>query len=171
MTETIWTAPPVIRPGGDTAAAEREMLPGYLAWHRNTFLSKCAGLTGEQLAARSVPPSALSLLGLVRHLAKVERTWLRIRAAGEGVDPLHGGRDVDFEGADASAAERDYAQLLEEMAAGDAAVATLDLDTAFLHDGAPMSLRMTYLHLIGEYARHNGHADLLRERIDGVTGA
>ena len=171
MTPTEWTAPSVIRPGGDTAAPERELLPGYLSWQRNTFLAKCAGLTGEQLGLRSVAPSSLSLLGLVRHLAKVERTWLRIRAAGEDVAPLHPERDSDFDGASAGSAEQDYAALVAEMASGDAAVATLDLDTVFLHEGEPMSLRMTYIHLIGEYARHNGHAALLRERIDGSVGA
>jgi uncharacterized damage-inducible protein DinB len=151
--------------------ADRPILEGYLARQRTTLLRVCAGLTGAQLAARPVPPSTLSLLGLVRHLTKVERVWLRQRVAGQDVPPLHGGPgdDTDFDRADPASAEQEVQALREEWRLADAAVAV-----PFIHEidfrGEPMSLRMVYLHLIGEYSRHNGHADLLRQAIDGVTG-
>jgi uncharacterized damage-inducible protein DinB len=157
-----WTAPEVGRPDGPLTGAERAMLQGFLDWHRATLLHKCTGLTGRQLAERTVPPSTLSLLGLVRHMAKVERTWFRRRFAGE---------PVDFEDLDPDGAAADYARLVEEWRLADAAVAGASLDDTFTHDGEVHSLRLLYLHLIQEYARHNGHADLLRERLDGVTGA
>lgn len=154
-------------------ADERPMLEGMLRWHRSTLLQRCAGLTGEQLAEASVPPSNLSLLGLIRHLAKVERTWFRQRVTGDLVAALYdpARTDVDFEELDPAGAEQDYAQLLEECRLADTAVADLGLDHTFDHGGQTYSLRLVYLHMIGEYARHNGHADLIRERVDGVTGA
>ena len=82
-----WKAPDVERPGGPSAGPERPLLQAFLDWHRATLLYKCAGLTGEQLAEHTVPPSGLSLLGLIRHMTKVERTWFRQRFAGEQVDP------------------------------------------------------------------------------------
>jgi uncharacterized damage-inducible protein DinB len=147
------------------------MLQAFLDWQRATLLYKCAGLTGEQLAERAVPPSGLSLLGLVRHLTKVERAWFRQRFAGEPVEPpFGGGKDADFADADAARAAADYARLTEEIKLADAAVANASLDDTFTHDNEVMSLRLIYLHMIEEYARHLGHADLLRERIDGATG-
>jgi hypothetical protein len=169
-----WTAPEVDRPDGPLTGDERAMLQGFLDWHRATLLHKCTGLTGRQLAERTVPPSTLSLLGLVRHMAKVERTWFRRRFAGVALDALYGGgnrRDADFEDLDPDDAAADYARLVEEWRLADAAVAGASLDDTFTHDGEVHSLRLVYLHLIQEYARHNGHADLLRERLDGVTGA
>jgi uncharacterized damage-inducible protein DinB len=149
------------------------MLQAFLDWQRATLLHKCAGLTGEQLARQTIPPSGLSLLGLVRHLTKVERVWFRRRFAGELVDlPFGDDPAVEFEGADPARAAADYARLTEEFKHADAAVANASLDDTFTHErtGEVMSLRMIYLHLIEEYARHLGHADLLREQIDGVTG-
>jgi uncharacterized damage-inducible protein DinB len=172
-----WTSPsPAVVDGliteGPMTGADRPILEGYLAWHRATLLNVCAGLTGEQLAARPVPPSTLSLLGLVRHMAKVERIWLRQRVAGQDVPPLHGGPgdDTDFHRADAACAERDVQTLLEEWRLGDEAVAAVPFTHEIDMRGETMSLRMVYVHLIGEYARHNGHADLLRQVLDGVTG-
>ncbi|RKT77985.1 uncharacterized protein DUF664 [Terracoccus luteus] len=168
-----WTAPTVTRPSGSLVADERTMLRELLQWHRETLLHKCAGLTGEQLATRSVPPSGLSLLGLLRHLRKVERIWLRTRVAGEAVEPLHGfgtGREDDFDELDPTRAQAEYEALLEEWRLADAAVEGLGLDETFEGPHGPFSLRFVHLHLIGEYARHNGHADLVRERVDGVTG-
>jgi Protein of unknown function (DUF664) len=166
-----WTAPEIERPSGSLVADEHEMLRGDLAWHRSTFLLKCAGLTGEQLAQRADPPSTLSLLGLIRHLAKVERIWFRIRFAAEQVEWLYGDYwDLDFNDLDPSRAEAEYAQLVEEMRLADAAVADAKLDDRFEWNDQEASLRFVYLHMIGEYARHNGHADLLREHTDGVTG-
>jgi len=140
-----------------------------LDWHRATLLYKCAGLTGEELARRAVEPSGLSLLGLIRHLTKVERAWFRQRFADERVEALYPGNE-DFSGIDPARAAADYARLTEEWKQADAAAANASLDDTFVHDGEPMSLRMIYLHMIEEYARHIGHADLLRERIDGQTG-
>jgi Protein of unknown function (DUF664) len=123
------------------------ILEGYLARQRATLLSVCAGLTGEQLAARPVPPSTLSLLGLVRHLAKVERVWLRQRMAGQDVPPLHGGPgdDTDFDHIDPSRAEQEVQALREEWQLADAAVAALPFthEIDFRNEG--MSLRMVYV--------------------------
>jgi uncharacterized damage-inducible protein DinB len=147
------------------------MLQAVLDWHRATLLYKCAGLTGEQLARRTVPPSGLSLLGLVRHMTKVERIWFRQRFAGEPVDaPFGSDPEAEFEAADPARAAADYARLTEEFKLVDAAVANASLDDTFTHNNEVMSLRMIYLHMIEEYARHVGHADLLREQIDGATG-
>jgi len=166
-----WKAPDVERPGGPTAGPERPMLRAVLDWHRATLLFKCAGLTGEQLAERTVPPSDLSLLGLVRHMTKVERTWFRQRFAGEPVDnPFGDDKAADFERTDPDRAAADYARLTEEFKLADAAVAHASLDDTFTHRSEVMSLRLIYLHMIEEYARHIGHADFLREQIDGATG-
>jgi uncharacterized damage-inducible protein DinB len=147
------------------------MLQAFLDWQRATLLYKCAGLTGEQLARRAFPPSGLSLLGLVRHMTKVERTWFRQRFAGEQVDNAFGADpQADFEQADPARAAADYARLTEEINHADAAAANASLDDTFTHNGEVMSLRLIYLHMIEEYARHLGHADLLREQIDGATG-
>jgi uncharacterized damage-inducible protein DinB len=168
-----WTAPPVTRPEGPLAAGERAMAEDFLAWQRATLLHKCAGLTGEQLAQRSIAYSGLSLLGLIRHLSKVERIWFRERFAGQPVERLYSTetwKDADFEDLNAERAEADYDRFLEECRLADEAVADAALDDTFTLNGQPASLRMIYLHMIEEYARHNGHADLLREGIDGVTG-
>ena len=171
MGAVTWKAPDVERPEGPLTGPERPMLQAFLDWQRATLLYKCAGLTGEQLAVRTVPPSGLSLLGLVRHMTKVERTWFRQRFAGEPVDnPFGGDKAADFEGADSARAAADYARLTEEFKLADAAVANASLDDTFTHDHEVMSLRLIYLHMIEEYARHLGHADLLREQIDGATG-
>lgn len=168
-----WLAPTPTPVDGPTSGDDRLMLEGYLAWQRSTLLSICAGLTGDQLALRPMPPSTLSLLGMVRHLAKVERTWFRQRAAGLPIEPFYDpalGKDHDFEDGDAVEAEAAFLALQAEWVLGDAAVAALPFDHEFDNRGETWSLRMVYVHLIGEYARHNGHADLLRQGIDGVTG-
>jgi uncharacterized damage-inducible protein DinB len=171
MGAVTWKAPDIERPEGPLTGPERPMLQAFLDWQRATLLYKCAGLTGEQLARRTVPPSSLSLLGLVRHMTRVERAWFRMRFAGEPVDyPFGGDREAPFEQADASRAASDYARLTEEIKLADAAAANASLDDTFSHDGEVMSLRLIYLHMIEEYARHLGHADLLREQIDGATG-
>jgi len=171
MGAVTWKAPQVERPDGPLTGPERPMLQAFLDWQRATLLYKCADLTGEQLARRTIPPSGLSLLGLVRHMTRVERAWFRMRFAGEQVDyPFGGDPEAPFEQADASRAAADYARLTEEFKLADAAVANASLDDTFSHDGEVMSLRLIYLHMIEEYARHLGHADLLREQIDGATG-
>ena len=169
-----WTAPTPEPVDGPLTGADRPILEGYLNWQRVTLLNICAGLTGEQLARRPIPSSNLSLLGLIRHLAKVERIWFRQRAAGQPVPPMYDparGKDADFDDAAAAEADADIARLQEEWREADQAVAGLDFeDTLEAGGGEIFSLRMTYVHMIGEYARHNGHADLLREALDGVTG-
>ena len=151
---------------------ERAVLVGYLGWQRATLLAICAGLTGEQLAVAASPPSTLTLLGLLRHMAKVERIWLRQRAAGEAIGSPYEkglGKDADFEDLDPTRAPQDWQRLVDEWAGCDAAVASTALDATVDVHGEPYELRRIYVHLIQEYARHNGHADLLRQAIDGVT--
>ncbi|HEU5160061.1 MAG TPA: DinB family protein [Streptosporangiaceae bacterium] len=171
-----WTAPQPVRTDPPTIADERVLLDHFLDYHRQTLLAKCAGLTPEQLALRAVEPSSLSLLGLVRHLAEVERSWFRRRLAGEAVDFLYcdieTNPDGDFDDASPEHAQRDFDTYAREVDAARAAAAGRSLEDTFVHAvlGAEMSLRWVYLHMLEEYARHNGHADLLRERIDGATG-
>jgi uncharacterized damage-inducible protein DinB len=170
-----WIAPEVTRVDELLIADERPMLEGWLEWHRATLLWKCAGLTGEQLARQSVPPSDLSLLGLVRHMTDVERSWFRTRFRGVDlprVYPRDDRRNAAWEDATAAGAEGDFERFTEECDLAREAVAGASLDEQFtLQDGRPVSLRWVYNHMIEEYARHNGHADLLRQCIDGVTGA
>jgi uncharacterized damage-inducible protein DinB len=169
-----WTAPtPAPIADEPLTGDDRPILEGFLAWQRRTLLNICAGLTGEQLAARPIPPSTLSLLGLVRHMAKVERTWFRLRAAGDPVGPLYDpelGQDHDFDALDPARAERDFATFAEECRLADRAAAALSFDDTFELRGETYSLRLVYVHMIAEYARHNGHGDLLREVTDGTTG-
>jgi uncharacterized damage-inducible protein DinB len=116
------------REGGPRLGDERTTLTEFLRCQRLTLQLKCEGLDAEQLARRAVEPSTLSLLGLLRHLAEVERGWFRRRFA----------TDLSFVGTDS--------------------------------EGGQLSLRELLVHMVEEYARHNGHADLLRERIDGRLG-
>jgi hypothetical protein len=169
-----WSAPEVVREWEPSAGAERAILQGFLDFGRKTLLHKCAGLTGAQLVERAIPPSALSLLGLVRHLTEVERNWFRRRFGGEDIDRPYGRPDrpeAAFDELDAERAAQDIHALVDEWGAADRAVADLPLDHIFVSDRwGPMSLRWVYAHMSSEYSRHNGHADLLRERIDGQTG-
>ncbi|MDQ1485866.1 MAG: hypothetical protein QOJ62_1559 [Actinomycetota bacterium] len=169
-----WTAPKPEPIDGPLVGDDRPILEGFLAYQRSTLLNICAGLTGQQLVQRAVPPSNLSLLGIVRHMAKVERVWFRERAAAEPVGSMYDatqGPDVDFNDLDPALAESDFARFTEECRLADAAAAGLAFDHTFSARGEIYSLRFIYVHMIAEYARHNGHADLLRERIDGTTGA
>lgn len=155
-------------------ADERAMLEGFLEFGRSTLLLKCAGLTGRQLAERAVPPSRLSLLGLVRHVTQVERTWCRRRFGGEQVEDLYEGaarQQAAFEEVNPENAEQDVARLIAEWQAARRALAGLPLDHVYIsRRWGRLSLRWAYHHLASEYNRHNGHADLLRERIDGRIG-
>jgi hypothetical protein len=170
-----WTAPDVTLPeDGPLTGDDRPLLEAFLDWHRAFLRRKCAGLTGEQLAQRAVPPSNLSLLGLVRHMAKVERTWFRERIAGQELEPMYDpglGKDADFEDLDPARAQEDYARLLEECRLAAEALAAASYDDTITVRGDEMSVRTVVLHMIEEYAQHNGHADLLRESIDGSTEA
>jgi uncharacterized damage-inducible protein DinB len=156
-------------------AQEREMLDAWLDYHRATLAVKCEGLTDDQLRARAVPPSSLSLLGLVRHMGEVERSWFRRVLSGEQAPPRYysdENQDGDFDDvADAGVAEafgywRDECAHARERVA---AAPSLDV-TGTGRRGERYSLRWIMVHMIEEYARHNGHADLLRERIDGTVG-
>lgn len=138
---------------------------------RLTLEMKCQGLDPEQLARRSVAPSSMSLLGLLRHLAEVERDWRNWIVPGEPEPRLYGKRDADFEEAVAEQALVDgaFADLAREQAATDAVFAEHP-DPATRVGEDNNSLRELWVHRIEEYARHCGHADLLRERIDGRVG-
>ena len=165
----VWTAPRVHRADEPFAAGERQMLEGFLDWGRASLLRKCESLTGEQLAIRACPPSGLSLLGLIRHMANVERSWFRCRFGGQQL-PAPYPAGTDFAGAAGPAAEEDWAALIAEQQAARDAAAGLALDAVYVSDTwGTMTLRWLYSHMIAEYAGHNGHADLLRERTDGAT--
>ncbi len=151
------------------------MFEAYLDQGRHTLLAKCAGLSADDVRRRPIPPSSLSLLGLVRHLADVERVWFRRRVAGQQIDDLFFTEeepDRDFDGAATADAAADFATYRHEVELARAAAATRSLDDTFFHAAREkeLSVRWVYLHMIEEYARHNGHADLLRECIDGATG-
>jgi hypothetical protein len=156
-----------------TDGDERSILLGWLAFHRNALEANCAELDPEQLATRSAPPSALSLLGLVRHLTEMERAYgvwaLGPKAKLQWVwgDYTDGGPEWDID-ADASMAEESMAAWAREKQATDERIrAHGGLDPV---GGNGYSVRWNVQKLVGEYARHNGHADILRERIDGSTG-
>ncbi|MET9623828.1 DinB family protein [Streptomyces sp. NPDC006464] len=164
------------RIGPPHRGGERETLRAFLDYHRATLAMKCAGLTDEQLRERSMPPSTLSLLGLVRHMAEVERAWFR-RVFEDNDAPMVWSDTVDFQAAyDASRstgaeaftaweAEVENSRRLEREAA------SLDLAGHQPRWGEEVSLRMVMIHVLLEYGRHNGHADFLREGVDGTVGA
>jgi hypothetical protein len=162
------TPPPLV--GG-----EREILTAFLDWHRETFALKCAGVSPQSLSGKGVPPSGLSLHGLLRHLTGVERWWFRIQFAGEDVPMIYysdDDPDQDFDSLDGDVAEafalwREECRRAREVVA---AAASLEQTGTQRRTGRPFSLRWALVQMIAEYARHNGHADLLRERIDGATG-
>ncbi|MFJ5925841.1 DinB family protein [Kitasatospora sp. NPDC092948] len=163
------TTPPLV---GD----ERELLTSYLDFHRETFAMKCAGVPVERLSELALPPSGLSLHGLLRHLTGVEQWWFEIQFAGDESRPLQyysdDDPDQDFEHLDGDFAEalaRWHAQV-ETSRRILAEAPSLDATGIQKSTGKPVSLRRILLHMLAEYARHNGHADLLRERIDGATG-
>lgn len=153
---------------------ERETLTRFLDWYRETLAMKCEDLSAQQLSQASAPPSTMSLHGLLRHLAGVERWWFRIQLAGEDVPLLHysdDDPDQDFERLDGDPAEA-LARWREECERSRAIVAARGLDSTGVHraTGKPVSVRRILVATIAEYAQHCGHADLLRERLDGATG-
>jgi len=155
-----------VSPDGELAT-----LQDYLRNYRLTLLMQCEGLDPGQLARRSVPPSTMSLLGLVRHLAWAERDWRTRSAPGNPEPRLYGAGDAAFEGAaaDQAQAEGAFADLAREQAATDAVLAGYpDLGKRVGRKG--IAVREMWVYRIEEYARHCGHADLLRERIDGRVG-
>ncbi|MEU8261749.1 DinB family protein [Micromonospora sp. NPDC048999] len=164
------------RIGPPLMAGERETLRAFLDYHRATLAMKCAGLTDEQLRQQSSPPSTLSLLGLVRHMAEVERTWFRRVINAEDI-PLVWSETGDFQEAyDASTASRSEAfeawqREVEHARRIEREAESLDVTGHQARWGEDVSLRLVMLHMMHEYARHNGHADFLREAIDGTVGA
>jgi uncharacterized damage-inducible protein DinB len=157
-------------------ADERATLTGWLDFYRATLAQKCEGLTEEQLRTPSAPPSPLTLQGLVQHLAEVERNWFRRVLLGEAAPSLFDpeadpdGRDGGFDLADDVPFAAARAVWEREVAQARENVAGRDLDATSPFGGTAVTLRWVLSHMVGEYARHAGHADLLRERIDGATG-
>jgi Protein of unknown function (DUF664) len=173
VSEAIVTG--IERPDPPKVAGEKDMLVAFLEFHRSTLLWKCEGLTADQLTRQAMPPSTLSLLGLIRHLTDVERGWFRRGIGGETRDtapPIYYSDDdpegdIEF-GADVDPAT-DIAAYRAEVERCRAAIAGAgSLDDTTDRDG--FSNRWILVHMLEEYARHNGHADILREQIDGATG-
>ena len=156
-----------------TLADERDTLAAYLRWQRETLELKCSGLDAEQLARRSVEPSTMSLLGLIRHMAEVERGWFRRVLAAEDAGPIYFSDedpDGEFHDLDKADPAEAFAVWRAEIEKAKQSAQGRSLDDTGQRRGETFSLRWIYVHMIEEYARHNGHADLIRERIDGTTG-
>jgi hypothetical protein len=154
---------------------ERGMLSAFLDWHRLTFELKCLNVPAARLSEKGVPPSHLSLHGLLRHLAGVERWWFRQQFAGEDLALLYysdAEPDQDFEHLDGEVADAFVVWKVECSHARRIVADAVSLDDIGTEraTGEPISLRWVLVTMIAEYARHNGHADLLREQIDGATG-
>ena len=153
--------------------AERDMTLAYLNYHRQTLAWKLDGLSGDQAITRSTV-SGLTLLGLVRHLTEVERGWIMEDFLGEDLPPLYsrpGARDADFDELDAGRLDADLAAWRDQIARTDGVVGSHSLDETVQHERVgEISLRWILWHLLEEYARHNGHADIIREAIDGEVG-
>ncbi|MFF4507713.1 DinB family protein [Streptomyces sp. NPDC001401] len=160
-----------------TTADERTMLEGWLDYHRQTLAWKCEGLTDEQLRTASVEPSVLSLMGLVRHMAEVERSWYRRVLTDEDAGPIYYSDedpDGEFHLTETDTWAEAYATWQAEIEAARRNAARFALDDTsegkHRRTGEHFNLRWIHTHMIEEYARHNGHADLIRERIDGARG-
>ncbi len=159
------------------SAPELEMLLAWLEYHRVTLLQKCAGLSAEQLCQRACMPSTLTLVGLVRHMAEVERNWFAGHYAGRpdtlGIYYSDDDPDGDFDNVAPATVDEDFAVYQRECEESRRIVEAMpnleQMGISVRRDG-PVSLRWILIHMVEEYARHNGHADLLRERIDGATG-
>ncbi|MFJ9695589.1 DinB family protein [Kitasatospora sp. NPDC101183] len=167
MNDDIRTEPPHL-------AGDRASLVAFLDYQRRTLAWKCSALSPEQLRARAVPPSGLSLLGLVRHAAEVERSWFRNVVNGEDVPAFWPRRadgefaEFDVEGADVDEAFRIWEAACARSREIVDGIESLDAPISWREE--TFSLRYILTHMIEEYARHNGHADLLREILDGSTG-
>ena len=164
------------RPEPPFSSDERTMLEAWLDYHRATLLWKCAGLTDDQLRERSVPPASMSLLGLVRHSSDCERYWFERVLLGSDTPlkyRLEGNLDGDFDDVDSADPDADVQDFVDACAAARTSAAfvqSLDTIAVKAYPDRPVSLRWILVHMVEEYARHNGHADLLRERIDGAVG-
>jgi hypothetical protein len=159
---------------------ERAMLNAFLDAQRDTLEWKCSGLTSEQLKEAASPPSPLTLLGLLRHLTEVEYFWLEYILLGEASNlgmysgqgnPVEGIRSwTDLESRPVEEVMQNWRHACEAARRNAATLSDLDAAAAVLWDDEPVNLRWITVHMIREYARHTGHADFLRERIDGATG-
>jgi hypothetical protein len=162
------------RPEPPVTGDERSMLTVWLDYQRSTLLWKCDSLVGADLVRAGIPPSSLTLLGLVRHMTYVEWHWFAHVFAGGPTPPpisLHGDPDADFNDLRASAAPADIERFLLQCDVSRAIVeGAADFDCMAASPDRPVSLRWIMIHMIEEYARHNGHADLLRELVDGAVG-
>jgi hypothetical protein len=163
------------RPTLPLTGDERSTLTGFLDWHRATFELKCTGVPAERLSDKSIEPSGLSLHGILRHLTGVERWWFRMQFAGEDLPMLYYSDDdpnQDFDSLDGDVGEAlaAWRTECEHSRAAVAQASTLDETGTIFRTGEDFSLRYILVNMIAEYARHNGHADLLRERIDGAAG-
>ncbi|QBR93700.1 DinB family protein [Nocardioides euryhalodurans] len=172
----MWVDPEDDPRSQEVTRGERDTVLGYLDAYRKTLVMKCEGLTPEQLATASVPPSNLTLLGLVRHMAAVEQSWFRRvmdrhlelpRLYGKAQD-----RDADFTQVEPTqeCVDEAFASLAREVSYAEDWVAAHDLDDLGEHPDGEIELRDVLVHMVEEYARHCGHADLLRECLDGRTG-
>jgi hypothetical protein len=168
--------PAVTRPEPPLVGDDRTMLPAWLDYQRATLLKKCELLDGDALARRSVPPSTLSLLGLVRHMTIVEWSWFEKVFTGSSTPepiPTDDDVDADFNDLDPGRAMEDIERFVRQCEISREIVAvtpSMDALAAAWREPEPLSLRWIMVHMIEEYARHNGHADLLRELIDGAVG-
>jgi hypothetical protein len=164
------------RSGPPFLAGDRQSLESWLELYRVTLPIKLAGLSAEQLCVRSVPPSTLSLLGLLRHLTRVEQYWFTEVVTGTPTPRTyrtdeHPDGDLDLtDPAEARADIDRYDAELDHARACAAEVSDLDSPLPGLRHGEQVNLRWVYVHMIEEYARHLGHVDLLREALDGATG-
>jgi uncharacterized damage-inducible protein DinB len=153
---------------------ERELLDGWLEFHRATLSVKCEGLDDAQRRAQPIPTSDLSLQGLVRHMAETERNWFgRILLRDQAIPRIWhdaAGTDHSFLPVENANWEADFAVWRSECRASSAAASRYGLDYTGEWRGKQISLKSIYLHMIQEYARHNGHADLIRELLDGSVG-
>jgi uncharacterized damage-inducible protein DinB len=167
---------PEDRPEPPYTGDERATLIGFLDYQRATLEWKCSGLTPEQLAQRAMPPSTLSLLGLVRHMVEVEHAWFDRVATGQRRPYRYStpeDQDGDFNGAipDPAVVADAFSNWRAAIEEARAVTARTELEATFVYaETRPISLRWVLTHMIEEYARHNGHADLIRQSIDGATG-
>jgi uncharacterized damage-inducible protein DinB len=153
---------------------ERTTLLSFLTWQRHTLARKCDGLDAEQLRRRSAAPSSLSLLGLVRHLTDVELGWFRRTLDQQDAADLYSTEsnpEGDFNDVDSTDPSDVFSAWHAEIKRADEVIARHRLDDEVSqHTGRRVTMRWILVHMVEEYSRHNGHADLLRERIDGATG-
>jgi uncharacterized damage-inducible protein DinB len=148
------------------------MLDAWLVRHRETLLWKCESLSDDQLRQRAAPPSSLSLLGLVRQMSEVESGWFAAFAGADASSIYCSDADAEaeFDGVDTADVAADVATSRAEVDSARRLVAGRGVEDVETIYGQEFSVRWIMVHMIEQYARHNGHADLLRERIDGVTG-